>query len=50
MIELPANFVTDLVTNTTDQLSNLSSYTTTIMGILLALLLIGGLVALIRHH
>lgn len=50
MITIPTDFVTNFVDAASTQFSNFSGITTTIIGILLALLLVGGLVQLIRHH
>jgi hypothetical protein len=50
MITLPNHYVSDFVTNATTQFANFSGITTTLIGIMLALLLVGGLVSLIRHR
>lgn len=50
MITIPTDFVTNFLAYATTQFSNFSGITETLIGILLALLLVGGLVQLIRHH
>lgn len=50
MITIPTDFVTNFISDATTQFSNFSGITETLIGILLALLLVGGLVQLIRHH
>lgn len=50
MIELPVDFVTDLVANANTQIANFSPLLLMIMGLLLALLAIGALVSFINHR
>ncbi len=48
MIELPNNFVSDMTAAASAQLANFSSFETTIIGLLLALLALGALVAFVH--
>jgi len=50
MIELPAGFVADLITNANTQIANFSGYITLVIGLLLALLAVGAIISFVRHH
>lgn len=50
MIELPTNFVTDLITNANTQITNFSPLLLLIMGLGLALIAVGALISFIRHR
>lgn len=50
MIELPENFVTGLVTNANSQITNFSDLLLLIMGVLLAVTVIGALIAMLTHR
>lgn len=47
---LPENFVTNINANATDVISALSNPITLIMGVLLAVLVVGYLISAISHH
>ena len=49
MIELPIDFTTDLIANANTQIANFSPLLLLIMGLGLALIAIGALIAFIRH-
>lgn len=49
MIELPLDFVPDLVSNANTQIANFSPLLLLIMGLLLALLAIGALIYMTKH-
>lgn len=49
MIELPLNFVTDLTASANTQVSNFSPLLVLVMGILLAVAVVGALVAMVTH-
>lgn len=50
MFELPENFVSDVGDNATGVISALNPYTTLILGVLLAILVISVLVSTLTHH
>ena len=50
MFELPEGFTTDIGTNATGVLSALAPYTTLIIGVLLATLVISVIVSTLTHH
>lgn len=50
MFQLPSNFVSDIGTNATATISALNPYTTLILGVLLAVLVISILVSVLTHH
>ena len=49
MFELPDNFVDDIGANATGVISALSPYTTLILGVLLAVLVLSVLISAIHH-
>lgn len=49
MIELPINFVTDLIANANTQIANFSPLILLIMGLGLSLIAVGALVSFVRH-
>jgi len=49
MIELPTNFVTDLITNANSQITNFSPLLLLIMGLGLALIAVGALISFVKH-
>jgi hypothetical protein len=49
MIELPIDFVTDLVENANTQIGNFSPLLLLIMGLALALIAVGALISFIRN-
>lgn len=49
MIELPVDFVTDLITNANTQISNFSPLLLLIMGLGLALIAVGALISFVKH-
>jgi len=49
MIELPVDFVSDLIANANTQIANFSPLLLLVMGLLLALLAIGALIAMTKH-
>jgi hypothetical protein len=50
MFELPTTFTSDISANATDAISALSPYTTLILGVLLAVLVISVIVSTLTHH
>lgn len=50
MFSLPLDFVSDIGTNATGVISALSPYTTLILGVLLAVLVISVLVSTLTNH
>lgn len=50
MIELPTDFIADLTSNANTQITNFSPLLLLIMGILLALAVVGALVSMITHR
>lgn len=48
MIELPANFITNLTANANTQIANFSPLLLLVMGLLLALLAIGALISFVN--
>mgnify|MGYP001573489566 CR=1 FL=1 len=48
MIELPVNFVTDLITSANTQISNFSPLLVLILGLALSLMAIGALIKFLR--
>jgi len=50
MIELPTDFVTNLITNANEQISNFSPLVLLIMGLGLALIAVGALISFIKHR
>jgi len=48
MIELPTNFVTDLTAAANTQFANFSSLEVLVVGLLLALLALGAIIAFVR--
>jgi len=50
MIELPVDFVTDLVANANTQIANFSPVLLLVMGLGLALLALGALISFVRHR
>jgi len=50
MFSLPTNFVTNITANATEAISALAPYTTLIIGVLLAVLVITVLIRAITHH
>ncbi len=49
-IELPTNFTADILTQATALLGSLSNYTTLIIGVLLALVVVEFVIGAIRHR
>jgi hypothetical protein len=47
---LPTNFVADINTNATDVIASLSDPISLIIGVLLAVLVVGYLISAISHH
>lgn len=50
MFALPENFVSGISTNATSAISALAPYTTLIIGVLLAVLVISVLIGALSHH
>jgi len=50
MFSLPSDFVTNINTNATDVISALAPYTELIIGVLLAVVVLGYLISAIAHH
>lgn len=48
MVELPLNFVTDLVANANTQIANFSPVITLVLGLALALIAVGALIRFLR--
>jgi len=49
MIELPTDFVTELITAANEQIANFSPLLVLIMGVALALLAVGALIKMAKH-
>jgi len=49
MIQLPVNFVPDLINNANIQIANFSPLLLLVMGLLLALLAVGALISFVKH-
>jgi len=49
MIELPTDFVTDLISMANEQIANFSPLLLLIMGVSLALLAVGALIKMAKH-
>lgn len=49
MIELPSNFVTNLLSNANTQIANFSDVLTLVIGLLLAILAIGTLIRFFKN-
>lgn len=49
MIELPVNFVTDLISNANTQIANFSPLLLLVMGLGLALIAVGALISFIKR-
>jgi len=48
MIELPVNFVTDLLTNANTQIANFAPFLVVIIGLALSLLVVGAIIKFLR--
>jgi len=50
MFTLPSDFVPNINTNATDVIASLAPYTELILGVLLAVVVLGYLISAIAHH
>jgi uncharacterized membrane protein len=50
MIELPANFTTNLIANANEQIANFSPLLLLIMGLALALIAVGALISFVKNR